>query len=135
VMLWHVGSVGGLGDTALATHGVAVRCEAPSWLVADALAVAGAALVGQALGAGRPDLARGYGWMAFRWGLLLMTLMGVVFYAGAPALFAVFVNAQEASVRELGIPALRLAAFAQPALAAAVILTWALEGGAGDTRW
>src|SRR5262245_33250067 len=135
VMLWHLAIVGRLGDTALAAHGVAVRCEALSWLVADAFAVAGAALVGQALGARRPDLARRYGWMAFRWGLLLMTLMGVMFYTGAPALFALFVNAEEASVPELGIPVLRLAAFAQPALAAAVILTWALEGGAGDTRW
>jgi Na+-driven multidrug efflux pump len=44
VMLWHLAIVGRLGDTALA------------------------ALVGQALGARRPDLARGYGWMAFRWG-------------------------------------------------------------------
>src|SRR5262249_25270998 len=135
VMLWHLAIVGRLRGTALAADGVAVRCEALSWLVADAFAVAGAALVGQALGARRPDLARSYGWMAFRWGLLLMTLMGVVFYVAAPALFAVFVKAQEAAVRELGIPALRLAAFAQPALAAAVILTWALEGGAGDTRW
>jgi putative MATE family efflux protein len=135
VMLWHLAIVGRLGDTALAAHGVAVRCEALSWLVADAFAVAGAALVGQALGARRPDLARSYGWMAFRWGLLLMTLMGVVFYAGAHTLFALFVNAQEVAVWQLGIPALRLAAFAQPGLAAAVILTWSLEGGAGDTRW
>ena len=136
VMLWHLAIIGRLGDAALAAHGVAVRCEALSWLVADAFAVAGAALVGQALGARRPDLARSYGWMAFRWGLLLMTLMGVVFYAAASELFALFVNGQETpAVRELGIPVLRLAAFAQPALAAAAILTWALEGGAGDTRW
>ncbi len=136
VMLWHLAIIGRLGDAALAAHGVAVRCEALSWLVADAFAVAGAALVGQALGAGRPDLARSYGWMAFRWGLLLVSLMGTMLYAGAPALFALFVNVPESSaVTELGIPALRLAAFAQPAMAAAAILTWVLEGGAGDTRW
>jgi Na+-driven multidrug efflux pump len=135
VMLWHMSIVGRLGNTALAAHGVAVRCEALSWVVADAFAVAGAALVGQALGARRPDLARSYGWMAFRWGLLMMTLMAAVFYVGASELFALFVGVEVASVRELGAPVLRLAAFAQPALAAAAILTWALEGGAGDTRW
>jgi putative MATE family efflux protein len=135
IMLWHLAIVGQLGDRALAAHGVVVRCEALSWLVADAFAVAGAALVGQALGAGRPDLARRYGWMAFRWGMLFMTLLGIVFYAAAGELFALFVPSQGASVRELGVPVLRLAAFAQPALAAATILTWALEGGAGDTRW
>jgi len=134
-MLWHLAIVGRLGDTALAAHGIAVRCEALSWLVADAFAVAGAALVGQALGAKRPDLARGYGWMAFRWGAGIMSLMGVAFYLGAPQFFDLFLGESGPAVREMGIPVLRLAAFAQPLLAAAAILTWALEGGADDTRW
>jgi Na+-driven multidrug efflux pump len=113
-----------------------VRCEALCWLVADAFAVASASLVGQALGAGRPDLARCYGWMAFRWGLLLVTLLAMVLFAIAPVLFGLMVNVADASsVRALGIPVLRLAALAQPAMAAAAILTWVLESGAGDTRW
>jgi Na+-driven multidrug efflux pump len=135
VMLWHLAIVGRLGEAALAAHGIVVRCEALSWLLADAFAVAGATLVGQALGAGRPDLARHHGWLTFRWGALLMTLMGVAFCLGAPWLFALFVNPGRTEVAELGVPVLRLASLAQPALAAAVILTWALEGGAGDTRW
>jgi putative MATE family efflux protein len=135
VMLWHLAIVGRLGDSALAAHGIAVRCEALSWLVAEAFAIAGATLVGQALGAGRPELARQYGWLAFRWGALLMTLMGAAFYLGAPWLFALFIKTDSTAVTELGIPVLQLAAFAQPALAAAAILTWILEGGAGDTRW
>jgi Na+-driven multidrug efflux pump len=136
VLLWQLAIIGRLGDTALAAHGIAVRCEALGWLIADAFAVASAVLVGQALGARRPDLARSYGWMAFRWGLVLATLLGTVLYVSAPALFTLFGNLPEASsVRELGVPVLRLAAVAQPALAAAAILSWVLEGGAGDTRW
>jgi putative MATE family efflux protein len=136
VLLWQLAIIGRLGDTALAAHGIAVRFEALGWLIADAFAVASAVLVGQALGAGRPNLARSYGWMGLGWGLLLVTLLGTVLYAGADALFALCVNLPEASsVRDVGAPVLRLAAVTQPALAAAAILSWVLEGGAGDTRW
>src|SRR5262249_21506190 len=100
IMLRHLAIVGRLRDRAPAAHGVAVCCEALCWLVADAFAVAGAALVGQALGAGRPDLARRYGWMALRWGMLLMVFLGVVFYVAAGELFALFVQSQGAAVQE-----------------------------------
>ena len=132
--LWFISIIGELGDASIAAHGVAIRSESISWLTAEAFGIAGATLVGQSLGAGRPDLARRYGWATFRIGALALTLMGVGFYVAAPWLIAIFVRTEEAAVFAQAVPVLRLVAFAMPALAASIILTNALRG-AGDTRW
>jgi Na+-driven multidrug efflux pump len=63
-----------------------------------------------------------------------MSLMGLVFYAFAPEMFWLFCqDPGQAPVIEAGVPALRLIAFAMPALASTMIFTAALRG-AGDTR-
>lgn len=133
--LLHLSIVSRLGDTAVATHGVAVWCESLSWLVGNSFSIAAATLVGQSLGANRTDLARSYGWLAFGMGGLFMSAMGVVFFICAPSLLVIFIGNGHKEVLTQGIPVLQLVAFAQPATAASTILTWALEGGAGDTRW
>ena len=89
-------------------------------------------LVGQNLGARHPDLALRSGWLAFGLGCGVMAGMGVFFYVLAPWMFTICApNSPEIVVA--GVPALRLVAFAMPALAASIVLTSALRG-AGDTR-
>jgi putative MATE family efflux protein len=133
--LWHLVIIGRLGDTAVAAHGVAVWCESLSWLVGNAFSIAAATLIGQSLGAKRPDLARRYGWLALYVGGLFMCALGVIFYCGAPALLKIFLGNEHQEVLVQGTQVLQLIAFAQPAAAAATILSWALEGGAGDTKF
>lgn len=132
--MWFVSIIAQLGDEAVAAHGVAIRCESVSWLTAEGFAVAAATLVGQSLGARRPDLARRYGWTALRIGIVSLSAMGVVFFVGSDLMFAVFVSAEKPDVRTQGAAVLRLVSFSMPALAVAIILTGALRG-AGDTRW
>ncbi|QDU64208.1 Multidrug resistance protein MdtK [Planctomycetes bacterium Pan216] len=133
--LWYLSIISGLGNAAIAAHGVAIRGESVSWLMADAMSVAAATLVGQSLGARRPDLARQYGWAVFGYGAVLLSLFGVGFVLGAPLIFALFTPPEMTdSVRALGVPVLQLIALGMPALAATIILTRALQG-AGDTRW
>lgn len=132
--LWFISIIGKLGNTAMAAHIVAIRCESLGWLAADAFAIAAATLVGQSLGAQRVDLARLYGWLSFLLGCLCVCAWGVCMFLGARLMFSLFVVPSEADVIRLGIPLLRLVSFAMPALAACTIFTGAVRG-AGDTRW
>ena len=129
-----LGIVNGLGETAVAAHGIAIRLEGLGYLSGAAFGTATAALVGRALGAGRPELAARGGWAAFALGAGVMSVMGVVFFTFARPMFEQFCpNPDQAPVIAAGVPVLRLVAFAMPGLAAAIVLTQALRG-AGDTR-
>lgn len=131
---WFLSLVNRLGEFAASAHGIAIRWEALGYLSGAAFGTAAMTLVGQNLGAGRPDQARRAGWMALSLGAGFMTVMGLVFYLLAVPMFALFCPspAQEPIIR-LGVPVLRLVAFAMPALACCIILASALRG-AGDTR-
>ncbi len=132
--LWFLSLVNRLGDTQAAAHGVAVTWEALGYQSGAAFGTAAITVVGQCLGAGRPDRAERGGWVAFALGGSLMALIGALFYALAVPMFTLFCPhpSQEAIVAA-GVPALRLIAFGMPALASCMILAWALRG-AGDTR-
>jgi Na+-driven multidrug efflux pump len=91
-------------------------------------------LVGQNLGARRPDQAARAGWMAFALACGVMTMMGATFYLLAGPMFDLFCpNPDQAPIIAVGVPVLRLVAFAMPPLASAIVFTSALRG-AGDTR-
>jgi putative MATE family efflux protein len=131
---WFLGIVNNLGPRASAAHGIALVWEALGYLSGAAFATAAMTLVGQNLGAGRPDQAAKGGWMAFALGCGVMSLMGLIFYLLAPQMFAIFCpEPGNAPIIALGVPALQLVAFAMPALASTIIFTYALRG-AGDTR-
>jgi Na+-driven multidrug efflux pump len=132
--LWFVGIVNGLGDAAGGAHGIALRWEALGYLSGAAFGTAAMALVGQNLGAARPDQAARSGWTAFALGGTVMSLMGAVFFTFAPAMFRLFCpDPGQQPIIDAGVPVLRLVAFAMPALASCIIFTAALRG-AGDTR-
>jgi Na+-driven multidrug efflux pump len=131
---WFLSIVNGLGKQASAAHGIALVWEALGYLSGAAFATAAMTLVGQNLGGRRPDQASKGGWMAFALGCGVMSLMGTIFYVLAPQMFAIFCpKPEEAPIIELGVPVLRLVAFAMPALASTIVFTYALRG-AGDTR-
>jgi Na+-driven multidrug efflux pump len=128
----------GEGETqaaVVAAHFVGVRIEALSYLPAWAWATAAATMVGQSLGAGRPDRARRSGHLAAFQGACMCTVMGVLYFVFADRIFAMF-NASDdlARVAEAGVPALRMLACFQIPLALMIIYPNALRG-AGDTRY
>jgi len=124
-----------LGEDAIGAHGLAIQWEALAYLSAQAFAVSAITLVGQYLGAGRPADAARSGWTALAIGGAVAAVMGAVFFTFAPQMFRLFCPYEHQSgVVALGVPVLRLVAFATPAMSAAIILTAALRG-AGDTRW
>ena len=132
--LWFLGLINRLGPTATAAHGVAIRCEALAFLTATAFSIAARTLVGQYLGAGRPDLAARAGRVAWMYGVGALVGVGVLLYLAAPAMLDLFLGGRQPAVVLEGAPVLRIVAFALPFLATMNILTGALQG-AGDTRW
>ncbi|MEZ5942133.1 MAG: MATE family efflux transporter [Planctomycetaceae bacterium] len=124
--------IGRLGETAYNAHIIGVRVEAISYLPAVAWGSAAATLVGQSIGANKPSRAWEAGHeAAFQCGLfgVLTTLLFVV---RSDLVFALMHN--ETSVRDLGVPALRLLGAFQIPLMLAIVYAHCLRG-AGDTRY
>jgi putative MATE family efflux protein len=131
---WFLSIINGLGDVAGGAHGIALQWEALAYLSGAAFGVAAMSLVGQHLGAGRPDRAARAGWTAFALGCGVMSFMGLVFLALADPMFAVFCpDPAQRPIIAAGVPVLRLVGVAMPPLACSIIFTSALRG-AGDTR-
>src|SRR5216683_350568 len=131
---WFLSIVNRLGVVASAAHGIALQWEAMGFLSGTAFGAAAMTLVGQNLGAGRPDRSAHSGWVAFALGCGVMCAMGAIFFLLARPMFLLFCpQAEQQPVVEVGVPVLRLVAFAMPFVACTVVFTYALRG-AGDTR-
>ena len=125
-------SIASLGMTAVAANAVYSTAESLSYMPAFAFANACTTLVGQALGAKKPDLAKRYGWYTVYVGLVIMTLAGLGLYFFATPL-SMMIN-QDAEVVSLAVRCLKIVAFIQPVQ----LISWTLAGGlrgAGDTRF
>lgn len=123
--------VSALGTAALAAHQVAVRVESISFMPGLGLGIASTTLTGQALGAGRVDLAEKGVRQTLRLALQIMVALGVIFALFGRALVTVFGATPE--VLDLAGLAVRIGALEQPSLAVLMVLSGAVRG-AGDTR-
>jgi putative MATE family efflux protein len=132
--LWFLGLINRLGPLATAAHGMAIRCEAVAFLTVTAFQVAASTLTGQYLGARRPDLAARAAATAWGLGVAVLSMLGLIIYNQAGPMFELFLGGRQPGVVALGVPVLRVVAFALPALATINVLSGALRG-AGDTRW
>ncbi len=130
-MTAYVTTVAALGTKAYAAHQLALQGESIAFMPGFGFAIAATTMVGQGLGARRPDQARADGYLAQRMAILFMSAMGVVFFIFAAPILDLFINDPE--VVQLGVWPLRLVAFSQPALATSMVLSGGLRG-AGDTR-
>lgn len=120
-----------LGTLELAAHRVAINLLSLSFLPGIGFGLAATALVGQAVGAQRPNEARAATTIALRWAMLWMGGLGVIFVLFAQPLMRIF-NDDPALVAS-GATALIAVALAQPFWAATFVYGGALRG-AGDTR-
>lgn len=126
--------IASLGTTALAAHGVTLAIQSLTFNVGFALSVATTALVGQSLGAQRPDLAEKSAYVTMRYSLLFMCALGVVMMVLGGQITGLFVGGKDADqVIDIGRQLLFIFAFAMPGLAISLSLGGGLRG-AGDTR-
>jgi putative MATE family efflux protein len=118
------------GSTALAGYTIAIRVVVFALMPAWGLANAGATLVGQNLGAGKPERAEDAVWIATRLNTIVLGIIGVVFIAFAAPLIGLFTT--EPDVRAFGTQALWIVSLAFPLYAAGMCFESAFNG-AGDT--
>lgn len=124
------GIVAPLGTVSVAANSLAVTAESICYMPGFGFSAAATTLVGQSIGAGRPDLARRFARLSVGLGMAVMSVMGVLMFALAPQLIGLFTP--DLAVRELGAFVLRIEAVAEPLFAAAIVCSGALRG-AGDT--
>lgn len=120
------------GDDHLAAHVIVVRIVMVSFLPCYALSEATSVLVGQSLGAGRPDDARKALGFATIQAVALMLSLGVVFAAIPDLLLGVF--GASATVVAIARPIVVLYAAMQTLDGMLIVAIGALSG-AGDTRF
>lgn len=123
--------VSSVGVAAFAAHNQSIQVESLGYMPAHGFAAAATTLVGQGLGAGRPEDARERGGRAIFLCLLLLTGVGAFLFAAAP--FLISLLTPDAEVRAIGAMLIRICAFEQPFNALSIVTAGALRG-AGDTK-
>jgi MATE family, multidrug efflux pump len=126
------GIVAKYGTHAFAAYGIGISLVSFSIVIGFGFGIATATLVGQQLGAGRPDLAMAAGWRSMRMALAAMIILSIVqvWYAHELARFMI----DDPAVIELIVTFIYMIALSQPLMACEFTLAGALRG-AGDTRY
>ena len=89
-------------------------------------------MVGQAIGAGRKDLAMYFAKISIVMGMVIMTMGGAVLFVFSEPLIKIFSDDPEVIV--LGSQVLRVVAFAEPLFGASIVSSGTLRG-AGDSKF
>ncbi len=127
--------VASMGTTAVAAHGVTLAIQGLAFNAGFGISVATSALVGQGLGARRPDLSERATYLAARYALAVTTLVAAVLAVFGKQITAAFVAGEGAEeVADLGGKLMLIFALAMPGLGINLAFGGALRG-AGDTRW
>lgn len=120
----------GFGTAAVAGYQIGIRMVLFALLPSIGLANAAATLVGQNLGAGKPDRAEEAVWKAVRYNVVVQTTIGLIFVIFAGQIASVFTT--EPEVLTYATDALRVIAYGFFFYAVGMVLETAFNG-AGDT--
>lgn len=122
----------GLGTTTFAAHNAIVQIDSISFLPGIGIGIAVTVLVGQSLGAGKPEEAKLFALTAYKMGLAFMTVMGLSFFLFPDFFLNLLIG--DPAVVQAAVPGLRVAGLFDPVIATVFIFIGALRG-AGDTRF
>lgn len=115
-----------LGILAIAANSFAVTAESLCYMPGYGIGDAATVLTGQSHGAGRTSLVRSFGYITVGLGMAVMSVMGVIMWLTAPQLMALMTPVE--AIRELGVSALRIEAWAEPMFAASIVAYGAMVG-------
>lgn len=122
--------VASLGTIAFATHQICMNILSISFCFGDGLSIAASSLVGQQLGAKRPDMAIVYGKVSQRMAVVVSTVLMVLFFVLREPLMMAFTD--DVSIIEAGKDILLIISLATYLQTSQVVLMACLRG-AGDT--
>jgi putative MATE family efflux protein len=120
------------GTVPYAAYGIGISIVSFSIVIGFGFGIATATLVGQQLGAGKPEMAVAVAWRSLRMALGAMSLLSVILAIFAKELAEFMIDDSE--VVELTVVFIYVIALAQPMMACEFTLAGALRG-AGDTRF
>ncbi len=120
----------GYGSEALAGYTIAVRLIIFALLPSWGLSNAAATMVGQSLGARKPDRAERAVWQAGAYNGRFLVAVGIVFFVFAPLILRAFTD--DPAVTSYAVHCLRIVALGYPLYAYGMVLTQSFNG-AGDT--
>jgi putative MATE family efflux protein len=126
--------VAGFGSAAVAGNIIGMRiimfALLPSWGMSNAAAT----LVGQSLGAGKPERAEKAVWLAGFYNMIFLGVVGLMFYIFADPIVGIFTHAAAGpEVHAYGVDCLRIISCGFLFYAYGMVLTQSFNG-AGDTR-
>ncbi len=124
--------IAALGTVAYATHQICMNILNLSFAFGDGLTVASSSLVGQSLGAKRPDHAMAYGKIGQRLAFTVSTFLFLLFVFGRNWLVSLF--SPDTEVIALGGVIMIIVAFTTHAQTSQVVFSGCLRG-AGDTKF
>lgn len=125
-------AIASLGTVSIAANTVYVTAESIAFMPGFAFGAASTTLVGQSLGAGKPNLADRYMKVCVLTAMVVMSIAGTMLFFFGKYIVLLFSN--EAEVLELATRCLKIAAMLQPAQTGAMVFAGGLRG-AGDTLW
>ncbi len=132
ILLYNIlGRLGSAGTTAMASITNGLRIEAIIYLPAFALNMAASVLIGQNLGADRPDRASRAGWNIAQAGVIFISLMAVPVFIWAEQCASLLTS--DPAVLTETARYLRFNMLSEPFMALSVILGGGMQG-AGDTK-
>ena len=118
------------GSAALAGYTIGIRVILFALLPAFGVSNAAATMVGQNLGAGRPDRAEQAVWRATGYNIVFLGVIGLLFLIAAPQIASLF--SSDPIVQPFAVGCLRIVSLGFVFYAAGMVLTQAFNG-AGDT--
>jgi putative MATE family efflux protein len=130
--LLYARAVADLGTTAFATHQLVMNVMVISFALGDGLSTANSALIGQSLGAKRPDVAMAYGKITQRIGLTMAIIFSTLIALNRRSILSLFTSDQ--NIIELGGPLLIILSVIILFQIVQVIVVGALRG-AGDVKF
>ncbi|MEH2935554.1 MATE family efflux transporter [Oscillospiraceae bacterium 21-37] len=125
-------TVAHLGTTELAAHQIGMNMMHMSFTFGDGLSVASVTLIGQSLGRKRPDMAKIYGSVAQKIGLICAFVVAVFYFFFGKSLFLLFSNEQV--ILDYGATIMRVLSVMLFFQILQVVQFGCLRG-AGDTRF
>lgn len=125
-------TVARLGTTELAAHQIGMNMMSMSFSIGDGFSVASVTLIGQSLGRRRPDMAKIYGNVCQKTGLICAFVISSVYFLFGKDIFALFSNEQP--ILEYGVMIMRILSLMLFLQIEQVVLFGCLRG-AGDTRF